>query len=105
MDYKLACEYEAVALCPQHFHATGRSKAETLQFLELLYDIAEPVTVSGRYRPLSPDADDDMLLELAIDAHAQAVVSFNIRHFREPLQVFGIETYRPAEFLKLLRRK
>ena len=107
MDAKLSYEYEAVALRTQHLHATGRSRTETVTFLETLYDLAEPVFVTYRYRPLSPDSDDDMLLELAINGQAEALVSFNIKHFQEPLRAFGIETYRPGELLKKLssRRK
>jgi predicted nucleic acid-binding protein len=105
MDYKLSCEYRAVALQPQHLHATGRSRAETVMLLEALYDLVEAVLVSYRYRPLSPDSDDDMLLELAVNGQAEAVVSFNTKHFSEPLRAFGIEVYRPAEFLKRLSRR
>ena len=105
MDSKLACEYEAVALRPQHLHATGRSRTETVALLDTLYDLAEAVLVSYRYRPLSPDSDDDMLLELAINGQANAAVSFNTKHFSEPLRAFGIEAYRPAEFLKRLSRR
>jgi putative PIN family toxin of toxin-antitoxin system len=105
MDYKLTCEYEAVALRPQHLHAAGRSRTEAVTLLETLYDLAEAVLVSYRYRPLSPDSDDDMLLELAINGQADAVVSFNAKHFSEPLRAFGIEVYRPAEFLKRLSRR
>ena len=107
MDSKLSYEYESVALRTQHLHATGRSRSETVTLLETLYDLAEPVFVAYRYRPLSPDSDDDMLLELAINGQAEALVSFNIRHFEEPLRAFGIETCRPGELLTKLasRRK
>lgn len=105
MDYKLSCEYEAVALRPQHLHAIETSRAETITVLQYLNDIAEPVEVNTLYRPLSSDPDDDMLLELAINARADAVVSFNVKHFAEPLRAFQIEVYRPADFLKKLWRK
>jgi predicted nucleic acid-binding protein len=105
MDYKLSCEYQAVAFQPQHLHATGRSRTERGTLLETLYDLAEAVLVSYRYRPLSPDSDDDMLLELAINGQAEAVVSFNMKHYAEPLRAFGIEAYRPDEFLKRLSRR
>ena len=105
MDYKLTCEYEAVALRPQHLHATGRSRTEAVTLLETLYDLAEAVLVSYRYRPLLPDSDDDMLLELAVNGQAESAVSFNFKHFAEPLRAFGIEAYRPDEFLKGLSRR
>jgi predicted nucleic acid-binding protein len=105
MDYKLSREYEAVALRLQHLHATGRSRTETVMLLETLYELAEAVQVSYRYRPLLPDSDDDILLELAINGQADAVVGFNTKHFSEPLRAFGIEVYRPAGILKRLSRR
>ena len=84
MDSKLSYEYEPVALRTQQLHATGRCKSETVTFLETLNDLAEPVFVSYRYRPLSAYSDDDMLLELAINGQAEAPVSFNIKHFQQP---------------------
>lgn len=105
MDYKLSCEYEAVALRPEQLHATGRSRAEVLEFLGVLCDVAEPVTIGYFYRPLSQDANDDMILELAINGNAQAILSYNIRHFKHPLRGFGIEVFVPSEFLGLLSRR
>lgn len=104
MDYKLFCEYEAVALRSHHLHAIGAARAEASSFLQVIADLAEPVMVSYLYRPLSQDSNDDMVLELAINARADAVISFNARHFVEPLRSFGIDVYRPAEFLKKWRK-
>ena len=102
MDYKLFCEYEAVALRPQHLHATGRSRAEVHSFLEILADVAEPVIVDFLYRPLSQDANDDMLLELAINGQAQVILSYNIRHFKRSLRGFGMDVLLPSDILRIL---
>jgi putative PIN family toxin of toxin-antitoxin system len=83
MDYKLACEYRDVALRPQQLHATGKSRAETSAILDALEAIAEPVFVAFQHRPLSPDANDDMVLDVAINGNAVAIVTNSTRHFRE----------------------
>jgi predicted nucleic acid-binding protein len=45
--------------------------------LDALEAIAEPVFVAFQYRPLSPDANDDMVLDVAINGNADAIVTNN----------------------------
>ena len=53
------------------------------------------------WRPFLPDAEDDMLLELAIKAGCQFIVTYNSRDFTG-IEQFGLQTKTPAEFLKLI---
>ena len=100
MDYKLACEYRDVALRAEHLHASGRSRSETEAVLNALEALAEPVFVAFRHRPLSSDEDDDMILDVAINGNAHAVVTNNLTDFREPARRFNIDVLAPAELLK-----
>lgn len=50
------------------------------------------------------DADDDMVLELAIAAQAGFIVTHNIRDFTEAKQ-FGVGVLTPAGFLRKLEIK
>jgi putative PIN family toxin of toxin-antitoxin system len=104
MDYKLACEYREVALRPQQLHAAGRSRAETTAILDALEALAEPVFVAFRHRPLSPDADDDLVLDVAINGNGASIVTNNTRHFREAAARFEIEVLTPAELLSKFRK-
>jgi len=105
MDYKLACEYRDVALRPEQLHVTGKSKAETSAILDALEAIAEPVFVAFQHRPLSPDANDDMVLDVAINGNADAIVTNNTRHFREAAERFDIDLLAPAELLSKFRKR
>jgi predicted nucleic acid-binding protein len=100
MDYKLACEYREVALRAEHLHVSGKSRAETSTILDALEAIAEPVFVAFRHRPLSPDANDDRVLDVAINGNADAIVTNNTKHFQEAAGRFHIDLLTPAEFLK-----
>lgn len=55
------------------------------------------------WRPQLRDPGDDLVLELAVAAKCDAIVTHNIRDFAGASQ-FGVEVLTPAEFLKNLRR-
>jgi putative PIN family toxin of toxin-antitoxin system len=103
MDYKLACEYRDVALRAEQLHSSGKSRSETEAVLDALEALAEPVFVAFRHRPLSSDEDDNMVLDVAINGNAYAIVTNNLSHFREPAGRFNIDVLTPAELLKSKR--
>ena len=104
MDYKLACEYRDVALRAEQLIASGKTKDETEFLLDILEAVAEPVLVLIRHRPLSPDADDDMVLDLAINGRADGIITANTKHFREPAKRFLVDVLTPAELLEKFRK-
>ena len=53
------------------------------------------------WRPLSSDAKDDFVAELAINAQVDAIVTHNVKDFVN-LNKFGIKVVTPKEFLELL---
>lgn len=55
------------------------------------------------WRPLLKDADDDFVLELAIESNSRYIVTFNKADFGN-MEVYGIEAVTPAEFLGLLNK-
>jgi putative PIN family toxin of toxin-antitoxin system len=105
MDYKLACEYRDVASRPKHLHASGLSHKETERFIQILENIAEPILVLSRYRPMSSDPDDDMVLDVAINGHANAIITNNVKHLRQAAGNFGIEVFTPFELLEGFRKE
>lgn len=100
MDYKLACEYREVALRPEHLVSAGRTAAETTVLLDAIELVAEPVLIIVRHRPLSQDPNDDMVLEVAINGGADAIVTNNVRHFRVAASRFEMSALTPAELLR-----
>ena len=53
------------------------------------------------WRPILPDPEDDMVLEVAIASGATHIVTFNRKDFRLASQ-FGITVLPPADFIRLL---
>ena len=50
------------------------------------------------WRPLLKDPQDDLVLELAVEAGVDGIVTFNTRDFG-PAADFGLQLWTPAEFL------
>lgn len=103
MDYKLGLEYRAVALRAEHVKASPLSRAEILQLIETLEGVAEAVTIRHKPRPLSSDPNDDMILDLAINGQADAIVTNNVKHFRTAAKRYGIAVVTPGELLEQMR--
>ena len=103
MDLKLGLEYRDVALGTEHVRASALTKREILELIEALEAFAEPVKVVMKIRPLSPDPSDEMILDLAINGRAEALVTRNTKHFAGAGKRFGIPVASPAELLEKMR--
>jgi len=104
MDYKLACEYREVALRPDHIATSGRKAEDVEDFIVTSESIAIPVFVATRHRPLSQDVNDDMVLDVAINGHAEIVVTNNVKDFALAAGKFGIKALTPGQFLMAIRK-
>jgi len=51
------------------------------------------------WQPFLPDPKDDMVLELAVKAGCDSVVTYNIRDFAG-IERFGVSAVTPANFLE-----
>lgn len=105
MDYNLACEYRDVALRPEHLAASGKKAEDVEAVIEALEAIAAPVLVADRHRQLSQDENDNMVLDVAINGHADFVVTSNLRHFESPARRFGIRVLNAGQILNEIRRE
>ncbi|MCL4789726.1 MAG: hypothetical protein KJ070_23595, partial [Verrucomicrobia bacterium] len=56
------------------------------------------------WRPALRDANDDLILELAVAAGCRYIVTHNLRHFRGIGQ-WGIAAVTPREFLNLISKE
>jgi len=79
------------------------SKREILELIEAMEAFAEPVEVVMKTRPMSPDQSDDMVLDVAINGRAEALVTSNKKHFAGAGKRFGIPVLSPAELLEKMR--
>jgi putative PIN family toxin of toxin-antitoxin system len=99
----MALEYEAVATRIEHLEAGELTEAEALNLIDALIALAVPVDVHFRWRPQLRDAEDEMILEAAINAHDRRIVTFNKRDFMPAVTRFGLNLMNPAEFLETLK--
>lgn len=92
-------EYEAVLTRSENLSAFGLTRQEVLRFLDGLSLLIAPVTPYFLWRPQLRDPADEHVLEAAVNGHADAIVTFNHRHFRAAAR-FGIAVLRPGEALQ-----
>ena len=55
-----------------------------------------------RTRPLLRDADDEMVIETAVNGNAEAIVTHNVKDFL-PAAGLGIEVVAPGAIVRRLR--
>ena len=103
LSVPLMLEYEAVATRAEHLAASGLSRREISHVLDDLAAVARPVRLAFRWRPQLPDADDDMVLETALNGGASAIVTFNARDFAVPRAHFACAAISPLAALKRIR--
>ena len=101
----LLLEYEAVMTRAEHLRAAGLSATDVELLLDAVAAVAEPVRLAYLWRPRLPDANDDMVLEAAINGRADAIVTFNLRHFGRTAEGFGIAVLSPGEAMIRLERR
>jgi putative PIN family toxin of toxin-antitoxin system len=104
LSVPLILEYEAVLTRPEHLAACALTGEEIGRVLDDLASIARPVSLSFRWRPKLPDPNDDMVLETAVNGHADAIVTFNRRDFEETSRTFNCGVILPRAALEQMRR-
>ncbi len=99
----LFLEYEDVLKRLEQQPASGLSIEQADLFLAALSDAIEPVDLHYRWRPQVRDPADEMVLEVAINGRADALVTHNIRDFAGVAGRFGVLLLTPTEVLKRIR--
>jgi hypothetical protein len=56
------------------------------------------------WRPQLSDAGDELVFEAAVNGRADALVTYNIRHFAAASVRFGLRIMRPVEALEEMTR-
>jgi putative PIN family toxin of toxin-antitoxin system len=96
----LYLEYEAVLSRPDQIAIHGVSPADLARFLVATSEFTEQVRIHFSYRPQLRDANDEMVLEAAINGGADAIVTHNVRDFLPAAHRFGIEVLTPGSIIK-----
>jgi predicted nucleic acid-binding protein len=96
LSVPLVLEYEEVA--KRHARSLGLSYRDIDDILDYLCSVASLHDIFYLWRPFLADPEDDMILELAVEAGSSRIVTFNQRDFRG-IEQFGVRAVRPQEFL------
>lgn len=98
----LFLEYESVLLRETQLQAIGLQAAQIILLLDTLAGKMNPVEIFYLWRPQLRDTADDMVLEAAMNASANTIVTFNLADFAPAAQKFQIALKQPNQFLKEL---
>jgi len=100
LSVPLYTEYQAVLTRKKHM--TGQStQTEILAFLRYLCKISLHQKIFYLWRPWLKDPKDDMVLELAVAAKCQYIVTYNLKDFSN-IEGFGIKALIPKAFLEII---
>ena len=93
----LVLEYEDVLL--RNPGVLTISARDVRDLLDYVCSVANRQAIFFLWRPWLRDPKDDLLLELAVAAGCDTIVTFNIRDFAG-IERFGLRAVTPGEFLK-----
>lgn len=99
----LFLEYEEVLGRREIRAATGMSPDDVADALRALSALVVPVDLSFRVRPMLKDSDDEMVLEVAINGGADAIVTHNVKDCF-PARLIGVEAITPGEAILRLKQ-
>jgi putative PIN family toxin of toxin-antitoxin system len=99
----LFLEYEQTMKRMEHLAAAGISADDVDTILRRLASVLIPAPPFRRLRPQLTDPDDDMVLEAAIGAGADAIVTFELATFRVVPTKWRIDVLAPRQALAILR--
>jgi putative PIN family toxin of toxin-antitoxin system len=99
----LYTEWQEVLTRPENL-PPGLAPEDALAFVRYLASQSHLQEIHFLWRPFLPDADDDMVLELALAAGCRHIITHNVKDFHGSEQL-GVTALSPREFLNLLRKK
>lgn len=100
----LFLEYEDVLSRPEQRKVHGLSLRDIALLMRDFADLIEPVEVHFSWRPQLRDANDELVLEAAMNGRADAIVTHNRKDFLSVISDFELRVLSPAEVLKELTK-
>ncbi len=96
----LILEYEDVL--QRYRTELGLSQDDVSDFIDALCSMAHHHKIYFLWRPTLSDVNDELILELAVTAHCEYIVTHNTSDFKG-IKKFGIQAITPREFLQIIR--
>ena len=97
LSVPLVLEYEDVLL--RYADDMGLATDDIDALLDYFCRVGHLQRIFFLWRPLLPDPKDDLVLEVAVAAECEAVVTYNLRDFAGA-ERFGIQVLEPGPFLR-----
>ena len=94
LSVPLLIEYEAVSKRKKFDHLIDRDIDDLLNYL---CKIADKRDIFFLWRPFLKDPKDDMVLELAVEACCEYIITYNLDDFKG-IEQFGVEAITPKQF-------
>jgi putative PIN family toxin of toxin-antitoxin system len=95
----LAFQYEAVLV--RHAKELGLSQQEAIGLVDYFCQVGHKQEIHFLWRPTLSDPGDEFVLELAVAAGCEIIVTHNTKDFRGA-ERFGISVITPGDFLMLI---
>ena len=99
----LFLEYRALLTRTLKEGSTQLNLQQIEAVLSALAYYTEEVSIYYRLRPNLRDANDDMVFECAANFDAEAIVTHNVKDFKNPEFTYSIDVVTPGEFLRRIR--
>ncbi|MSP02102.1 MAG: putative toxin-antitoxin system toxin component, PIN family [Acetobacteraceae bacterium] len=99
----LLLEYESVLRRPEHLARARASDAEVTEILDALAGLCGPVVFDYKWRPTGAHADDELVVETAINGQADVLATFNLKHMLTAGQRFGFLVWPPGPLVRKIR--
>ena len=80
----------------------GLSQDEVSIFIDSLCSMAHHHKIYFLWRPFLTDVNDELVLELAVSANCEYILTHNVSDFKGS-EKFGISAITPKEFLQVIR--
>ena len=97
LSVPLVLEYEDVA--KRQARSLGLTHEDIDDVLDYLCAVANRREIFFLWRPFLRDPSDDMVLELAVEAECEAILTYNQRDFAG-VEQFGVRVLTPKAFLQ-----
>ena len=99
LSVPLALEYEEVA--KRMMGEIALNEQEIDDILDFVISNSNQWDIYYLWRPQLKDPGDDMVLELAVTANCNYIITYNVKDFKG-IENFGIEVMTPKEFLEMV---
>lgn len=99
LSVPLVIEYEAIA--KKMIGEITLNEKEIDNILDFVISKANRWKIYYLWRPQLKDPGDDMLLELAVTAKCEYIITYNLNDFKRA-EKFGVKPVTPKEFLQII---